>query len=144
MWGVPPETLILKLNAVIRGWVNYHKHIVAKKVFCYIDYLLFKMLMRWAKSRHSNKGSRWIWMKYFANGTKDATFSIRVKTKKKGVYKIFQLYRPVYTPIRRHIKVLQAVNPFDPAFDAYFQKRSRWRSALSKECRQQTIYFNYA
>jgi RNA-directed DNA polymerase len=144
MWGVPPATLIMKLNAVIRGWVNYHKHIVAKKVFSYIDYLLFKMLMRWAKRRHPNKGSRWIWNKYFTNGSYEATFSIKIKTEKKGVYKIFQLYRPAYTPIKRHVKVPQTANPFDPAFDAYFQKRSRWRFDLSRECRQQTIYYSHA
>ncbi len=129
-------------NCTLRGWVNYHKYIVSKKVFCYVDYLLFKMLMRWAKRRHSKKGSRWIWNKYFTNGTYDATFSTRVKTKKKGVYKIFQLYRPAYTPIKRHVKIRQTANPYDPAFDVYFQKRLGWRFALSKESRQPTIHFS--
>lgn len=144
MWGAKPEALIRKLNYKIRGWVNYHKHIVAKHTFNSIDFHICNMLKRWAKRRHSNKTYGWVWRKYFTKGSTNGVFSVKLKTKKKGVYKIFQLYRAAATPIRRHIKIQQQANPFDPAYNDYFETRRRWRFILSKECRQLTIFMSYA
>jgi RNA-directed DNA polymerase len=53
------EELIKQLNPVIRGWANYHRHIVASKTFSYVDYNIFKCLWRWAKRRHPQKGNLW-------------------------------------------------------------------------------------
>ncbi|EJB9167272.1 hypothetical protein MXG79_004971 [Escherichia coli] len=36
--ALPAWLLISQLNPVIRGWVNYHRHVVAKKMFRYIDH----------------------------------------------------------------------------------------------------------
>ena len=143
MRGTGPEILICKLNEIIRGWINYHKHIVSKKVFNYIDYLAFTLLRRWAKRRHSNKGWRWIKSKYFSNGMHEGAFSIRLKTQKKAVYKIYRLYQAGYTPIKRHVKILQKANPYDPEYTAYFQRRASWRHAIANECRQQTVYYSF-
>jgi RNA-directed DNA polymerase len=66
MRGVKPEILIGKLNRVIRGWINYHRHIVAKKVFSEIDLYLYRLLRQWAKRRHSRQSYKWIYRKYFS------------------------------------------------------------------------------
>jgi len=144
MWGAKPEALIRKLNYKHRGWVNYHKHIVAKKTFKTVDLLLYNMLKRWAKRRHSNKTYGWVWRKYFIKGTKKGIFSVKFKTDKKGVFKTFQLFRAGEIPIIRHIKVRQQANPYDPTYNDYFKKRRCWRSIMSVKCRQETIYLSYA
>ncbi|MCF8241461.1 MAG: hypothetical protein K9J16_08730, partial [Melioribacteraceae bacterium] len=41
-----------KLNPIIRGWVNYYKHVVSKKVFGFIDYTIFNITDRWLRKRH--------------------------------------------------------------------------------------------
>ncbi len=53
--------LIRRLNQVIRGWTNYHKHVVASNVFSYINNTLYYLLQQWAKHRHPNK-SKWWWL----------------------------------------------------------------------------------
>lgn len=57
--------LIRRLNQVIRGWTNYHKHVVASKVFSYINNTLYYLLQQWAKHRHPNKNKWWRLNKYW-------------------------------------------------------------------------------
>lgn len=130
--GVGAETLIRKLNPVIRGWANYHRFVVSKKVFQYIDWMIHNMLLRWAKRKHNKKGIRWIVKKYFQNMT-EWVFSTKVKLKK-GVYRIYQLYRASVAPIKRHIKIRAHANPYDPQDDRYFQwrKNNKWVTALER------------
>ena len=39
--GTPTIGLIRQLNQKIRGWVNYYRHVVAKRAFRFVDYLIF-------------------------------------------------------------------------------------------------------
>ena len=50
-----PQCLIGKLNNFLRGWGNYHRHNVAKKIFCSFDFYLWRLLGRWCKRRHPGK-----------------------------------------------------------------------------------------
>ena len=47
--------LIGLLNPMILGWANYHRHIVAKETFSFIDHEIWKALWQWAKRRHPDK-----------------------------------------------------------------------------------------
>lgn len=57
--------LIRRLNQVIRGWTNYHKHVVASKSFSNINNTLYYLLQQWAKHRHPNKNKWWRLNKYW-------------------------------------------------------------------------------
>lgn len=59
------SNLIRRLNQVIRGWTNYHKHVVASKAFSYINNIIYLLLQRWVKHRHPNKNNRWRLNKYW-------------------------------------------------------------------------------
>jgi RNA-directed DNA polymerase len=64
--------LIRLLNPVLRGWANYHSHVVAKQTFARVDAHVWSMLWRWAVRRHPNKGARWVKEKYFkTRGTRN-------------------------------------------------------------------------
>ena len=66
--------LIGLLNPVLRGWANYHRHIVAKKTFSWIDSQVWSALWQWAKRRHPHKSARWVKAKYFkTRGYRDWT-----------------------------------------------------------------------
>lgn len=57
--------LIRRLNLVIRGWSNYHKHTIASKTFSNVNNTIYLLLQRWAKHRHPNKTNRWRLTKYW-------------------------------------------------------------------------------
>jgi RNA-directed DNA polymerase len=57
--AVKQSDLIRRLNQVIRGWTNYHKHVVASQAFSNVNNTLYLLLQRWAKHRHPNKNSWW-------------------------------------------------------------------------------------
>ena len=111
--------LILALNPVIRGWVNYHRHVVSKKVFEKIDHEVVMMLWRWAKRRHRSKSGGWVKAKYFGQ---DWVFRGQVKGKG-GVERTVTLFRAGKEPIQRHVKVKGAANPYDLEWEQYFEKR---------------------
>src|SRR5262249_1065409 len=70
--GAPTDALIRQLNPVIRGWANYHWHIVAKRAFSRVDNVVFRLLWKWARRRHPRKGARWVKRRYFDRvGTRD-------------------------------------------------------------------------
>ncbi|WP_262964258.1 group II intron reverse transcriptase/maturase [Methylobacter psychrophilus] len=50
--------LIKMLNPILRGWANYHRHVVAKKTFNRVDAEVWSMLWKWATRRHPNKGAK--------------------------------------------------------------------------------------
>ena len=133
--------LIKMLNPVIRGWVNYHKHAVAKRVFQRVDTFLFKQLWHWAKRRHPKKTSRWVRAKYFKTVRNNNWVFTGVDDKGN----LNHLYKASLTPVTRFVKVKGKANPYDPEWDDYFEKRytrkwfnSKWgRSKLRSIWRQQ-------
>ena len=56
--GASQVHLIGQLNPVIRGWVNYHRHIVALQTFKKVEKALWHTLWRWAKRRHPGQTAR--------------------------------------------------------------------------------------
>lgn len=117
------ETVIEALNPKIRGWANYHRHIVAKNAYRQVDHVIFALLRRWAIRRHPNKSAAWALRKYFRNvGTRQWVFSVSIK-RKDGRTQLKSLQLATDVAIQRHIKIRSKTHPFDPAFSAYFQQR---------------------
>ena len=97
------DKLIKTLNPVIRGWANYHRHIVAKATFQKLDFYLWEITWQWGKRRHPNKGHKWIATKYWSSeGTRKWVF----KTKENKLL-IFS-----DTKIRRHHHAKLDANPY--------------------------------
>jgi len=72
--------LIRLLNPILRGWANYHSHVVAKKTFVRVDTNVWSMLWRWAVRRHPKKGAHWVKQRYFkTRGTRHWAFSATEK-----------------------------------------------------------------
>jgi RNA-directed DNA polymerase len=116
--------LIRLLNPVLRGWANYHSHVVAKETFVRVDSCVWSMLWRWAVRRHPNKGTPWVKERYFkSRGTRNWVFAATEKIED-GTQRELALLKESDTPIQRHIKIKADANPHDPKWEPYFE--SRW------------------
>ncbi|MBA3440645.1 MAG: group II intron reverse transcriptase/maturase [Pyrinomonadaceae bacterium] len=114
--------LIVKLNPVISGWANYHRHVVSKVTFKKVDHAIFKASWQWVRRRHLHKSKAWIKAKYFKS-IKDQNWVFYGETEKEGRKQENRLMRAAYVPIKRHVKIKGEANPYDPAWEIYFEKR---------------------
>lgn len=116
--------LILTLNPIIRGWAMYHRHVVSKARYAWVDHQVWRVLWRWAVRRHAMKGAKWIKQKYFhIEGANHWVFASDEKVN--GISQRLRLFSAASVPIVRHIKIRSAVNPFDSAWAVYLERRQR-------------------
>jgi RNA-directed DNA polymerase len=121
--GVSAADLIDQLNPKIRGWANYHRHVVSKRTFGHVDRNIFSSLWQWARRRHPNKSPRWFKPKYFdRRGNRDWSFFGETCDDEGRPTKVW-LYYAKSTPIKRHVKVKGEANPYDPTYETYFEER---------------------
>ncbi len=127
--------LIARLNPIIRGWASYHQFGASSVTFHDVDHQIYQALWQWAKRRHPNKSKRWIRKKYFHTvGQRQWVFS----GERNG--QISRLFCAASVPIQRHIKVKGEANPFDPAWEVYFEKRLGVKMAGNLKGRKQLLH----
>ncbi len=115
--------LICVLNPLIRGWALYHRHAVSKRIFAAVDSAIFRVLWRWATRRHPTKSRAWVRAAYFhTRGDDHWVFSGTVPGPK-GASEAVWLFSAAKMPIIRHVKVREDANPYDPAWEVYFEER---------------------
>ncbi|MDR1207904.1 MAG: group II intron reverse transcriptase/maturase [Holosporales bacterium] len=128
----PQHELINALNPKIRGWCEYHRHVVAKKTFSNVEYKIWKTLWKWACRRHPGKNKSWIKNKYFIRDwNRDWCFVTQNQGPQKNGNKLVRLFPPSHVPIERHVKIKQDCNPYDPEWFPYLKKRSDLRTIRS-------------
>jgi RNA-directed DNA polymerase len=113
--------LIRRLNQIIRGWTNYHKHVVASQAFSYVNNILYLLLQRWAKHRHPNKNNWWRLNRYWheKNG-KPWVFM----TDEHSLINLRRIH------IVRHPKLQISKTPFLDA-EYFIKRRSKLRSLVA-------------
>lgn len=118
--------VIHRLNPILIGWCNYHRHSAASRTFTQIDHQLYHLLWQWAKRRHSNQSRRWIYLKYFHDG-KRSGFHTQTHDQD-GHATLLYLFKLSSVDIRRHIKIYGNANPYDPTWEHYFEQRTYRRT----------------
>jgi RNA-directed DNA polymerase len=124
--------LIKILNPIIRGWVNYHRHVVAKKTFKRVDDRIWRSIWQWCRRRHPNKSLLWIKRKYFnPQGSRNWMFNGKIgATRPDGSPVWATLIKAADTKIRRHVKIRAEATPYDPKWEPYFEER--WTHTLKE------------
>jgi len=117
--GLTQAQLIDKLNPVLRGWANYHRHVICAENFCKLDSYVWGRLFRWAKRRHPDKTGRWIAERYFRSQD-GYRWTFADEASSRALIHVQQAVKQ-----QRHIKVKAAANPFDPEWEAYFRDREK-------------------
>jgi RNA-directed DNA polymerase len=142
--SAPMPALIKKLNQTLRGWANYHRHVVASEAFSRIDTYVYKELWRMLRRRHQNKSKKWLFKKYWTASGQKHQFAVKVRSAK-GLIKVYQVIRICAIGIRRHVKIKAEANPYMPEYASYFwrrrhKKESKLLKALSaRQLRAMTI-----
>lgn len=135
------EALINLLNPIIRGWANYHRHVVAKKTFKSVDHKIYEVLWQWSKRRHPNKSRYWVKNKYFKTvANRNWVFGVTAEKHTDEQSKVKMLFEAAYVPIKRHIKIRGEANPFDPKWETYFEKRSDLKMVGNLKGRRMLLY----
>jgi len=118
--AVSQKELIRMITPKIRGWANFYRHSAAKQTFSTLDNKVFKLLWKWAKRRHPNKGNHWIKANYFK--TKGNRLWVFSTTDKKQTCEL-----PLFdaTKIIRHTKIKSLSNPYDKEWEGYFRERAK-------------------
>lgn len=124
--SAPMPVLIKELNATLRGWANYHRHVVSSEAFSRIDTYVFEQLWRMVRRRHQNKSKGWLIMKYWSATGRKHRFAVRHKTAK-GV-KVYTVLKTSAIGIRRYVKIKADANPYLREYAAYY-----WRRRKDKE-----------
>ncbi|BAC07667.1 group II intron reverse transcriptase/maturase [Thermosynechococcus vestitus] len=123
------EAVIDTLNPIIKGWANYHRNQVSKRIFNRADDNIWHKLWRWAKRRHPNKPARWTKNKYFIKiGNRHWVFGTWKKDKE-GRLRSRYLIKAGDTRIQRHVKIKADANPFLPEWAEYFEERKKLKEA---------------
>jgi group II intron reverse transcriptase/maturase len=59
------ESLLKRLNPILRGWCNFYRHAWgAKRVFTRLDHYVFWTIFRWLRKKHHPKGAKWLILHY--------------------------------------------------------------------------------
>ena len=125
--SAPLVTLVKKLNEILRGWANYHCHVVSSAAFTRVDEYVYEQLWRMLRKRHLNKSKKWLAKKYWIATGKKGIFA--AVTRYKNKVKVYQVIKTIAIGIRRHRKIKADANPYLPEYGRYFWLRRHNKEA---------------
>jgi RNA-directed DNA polymerase len=127
--SAPMPALIKKLNQTLRGWGNYHRHVVASDAFRRVDRYVREQLWRMLRRRHPNKSKKWLFRRYWRDDGTRHWFGVTCRLKRRH-YR-YEVVRLGALGIKRYVKIRADANPYLPEFGAYFWlRRHRKESRL--------------
>lgn len=116
--------LIFQLNPIIKGWAFYHRHIVSKRTFTEVDSAIFMVIRQWIRRRHRMQSLQWMREKYYTSVGDDQWVFTGAITGRDGKPRTVRLFKAGRVKVERHTKIQGAANPYDPAWEMYFEERS--------------------
>jgi RNA-directed DNA polymerase len=124
--SAPMDALITKLNQLLRGWANYHRHVAASVAFSRVDSYIYHQLWRMLHRRHLNKSTGWLSKQYWSTGRKYECAWIK---KQKTGNRLYRVLRVCSLKIVRHIKIKADANPYLAEYAYYFWQRRHKKEA---------------
>jgi RNA-directed DNA polymerase len=119
--GANADTVIARLNPIIKGWAAYYRIGVSKHAFGALDAHLWRLVYKWAKFSHPNKPKHWIIARYFGIFNPARQDKWIFGSRETGFY----LRKFAWTKIVRHRMVAGRASPDDPALTGYWDQRRR-------------------
>jgi RNA-directed DNA polymerase len=114
--------------------------VASKQTFTKVDNAIFFALWQWAKRRHPRKPRRWIKETYFQAIDGRRWVFCGERPGKDGHPQKVRLFYASSVAIKRHPKIKGAANPFDPAWEVYFEQRHGVTMADDLKGRRKLLY----
>jgi RNA-directed DNA polymerase len=130
--GTTVQSVLAKLNPIIRGWANYFRTVVAKEIFSKLDSWMFYKADRYTRRMHPNKSADWRHRTYWGRFQLDRLDPWVFGDKQTGGH----LLKFSWFPIERHTLVKGRASPDDPHLADYWKKRQAAKAkdlTLSKQ-----------
>jgi RNA-directed DNA polymerase len=123
--------LIAELTPKIQGGALYHRHASSKRTFAYVDHQTHQALWRWATRRHRGKAAQWVKRRYFGTqGGRSGRLTGELQTRKGASYRV-ELMKAAAVRIERHVLIQHEANPYDPAWEEYYEARLQVKLAAT-------------
>jgi len=84
--GINAQTVVGRLNPVIRGWANYLRTAVAKEIFSGLDRWMFYKADRHTRRKHPKKSKDWRHQRYWGRFHLDRADPWAFGDKQTGAY----------------------------------------------------------
>ncbi len=132
--NLPFVAMLRKLNSKLRGWVFSNRQVVAKRLFNTLDNDIYYGVRRWLRHRHRNKTNAWIKHRYRSRVEGRINYGTFVLNKQ-GKRQWIGLFRMADVPIHYHVKIRGEANPYDSAYQEYFNDRAeKQRRTRNYDC----------
>lgn len=125
--SAPMEAMVKALNPIVRGWANYHRHVVSANAFHRVDTYVYEQLWRMLRRRHPKKSKKWLYRKYWSATGKGNVFSFVSQYKNKP--RLLQVVRVNSIKRRKHLRIRVNANPYLPEYSSYFWCRRNIKGA---------------
>ncbi|MEV6861819.1 group II intron reverse transcriptase/maturase [Streptosporangium subroseum] len=119
--GSNAQSVIIRLDPIVRGWAAYYRSMVASRVFTTLDQYVWRLTYKWARHSHPNKPRTWVVDRYFGKFNKFRNDRWVFGDRDSGAY----LPKFAWTNIVRHVLVVGGASPDDPGQAEYWAKRRR-------------------
>jgi RNA-directed DNA polymerase len=124
--GNDVDTVLRRLNPIIRGWANYFRPQLAAKTFHDLDHWMFRREQRYTRRQHPRKSWAWRKARYWGKLNVKRRDTWVFGNKQTGRY----LQKFGWTGSKRHILVRGTSSPDDPDLREYWRQRSKAGAAL--------------
>lgn len=115
------NTIIRRLNPIIRGWANYFRVAVSSETFKALDHWMFLRECRYIKRMHPKKSWKWRKERYFGSLNLNSRDKWVFGDQKTGAY----LVQFGDINIERHIMVKGNASPDNPDLKQYWENREK-------------------
>jgi RNA-directed DNA polymerase len=119
--GQDIQTVLWRLNPVVRGWANYFRTGVSSETFNKLDNWMFLRAGRHVRRAHPRKSNDWLAGRYWGKLNRERNDHWVFGDKRTGRY----LLKFRWFKIERHVMVRGTASPDDPALREYWWARQR-------------------